>query len=125
MSLNQTNKEKAKGVMRYGLLAHRHKEAFSDQQALTLQYPTLGQVHLDSMLIDVIDFRMFSAPGSGKIFFWVKIVNSGVEFSGDTGVSIDVPAATTGLAIHNWCNNNGTASAIDPHWMGYYLETDN
>jgi hypothetical protein len=75
---------------------------------------------------DVVDFRMFSAPGSGKIWFSIQILNGGGSLvNGDTGVSTDVPAAGTGLCIHNWCNNNATASAIDPHWMNYYIETDN
>lgn len=75
---------------------------------------------------DVIDFRMFSASGSGKIFFSLQKLNGGgALINSDTGVSTDVPSATTGLAIHNWCNNGATASAIDPHWMNYYIETDN
>lgn len=75
---------------------------------------------------DVVDFRMFSAAGSGKIFFSVQILNgAGTLVNSDTGVSVDVPASTTGLCIHNWCNNAATASAIDPHWMNYYIETDN
>lgn len=75
---------------------------------------------------DVIDFRMFSASGSGKIFFSVQVLNGGGSLvTGDTGVSTDVPASGTGLCIHNWCNNGATASAIDPHWMNYYIETDN
>lgn len=75
---------------------------------------------------DVIDFRMFTASGSGKIFFSVQKLNGGGSLvTGDTGVSTDVPASTTGLAIHNWCNNGATAAAIDPHWMNYYIETNN
>lgn len=75
---------------------------------------------------DVICFRMFSPSGSGKVYFSVQKLNgAGTPFTADTGVSTDVPAATTGLAIQNWCNNGATASAIDPHWMNYYIETDN
>lgn len=75
---------------------------------------------------DVLDFRMFSASGSGKIWFSAQVLNGGGSLvNSDTGVSTDVPASTTGLCIHNWCNNGATASAIDPHWMNYYIETDN
>lgn len=74
---------------------------------------------------DVIDFRMFCAPGGNKIFFSVQILNGGSLVTGDSGVSTNLPAASTGLCIHNWCNNGATASAIDPHWMNYYIETDN
>lgn len=75
---------------------------------------------------DLIDFQMFSASGSGKIWFSIQVLTGGGSIvNADTGVSTDVPAATTGLCIHNWCNNGATASAINPHWSNYYIETDN
>jgi len=75
---------------------------------------------------DVLDMRMFCASGVSKIFWSIQKLNGpGSLVTGDTGVSADMPAATQGLAIHNWCNNNATASVVDAHWMNYYIETDN
>lgn len=48
LSLNQTKEEKKKGVMRVGLLAHRHREFHEDDQCILLQSFSLGQTHLDS-----------------------------------------------------------------------------
>ncbi|MHA2068580.1 MAG: hypothetical protein ACXABY_29815, partial [Candidatus Thorarchaeota archaeon] len=48
MPLNQTGEEKRRGIMRVGLLAHRHKRFFEDQQAMVLQNLDLGQVNLES-----------------------------------------------------------------------------
>lgn len=75
---------------------------------------------------DVIDFRIFCAPGGTQIKYSIQRLNGGGSLiTGDTGVSTDLPASNTGLCIHNWCNNGATASAINPHWMNYYIETDN
>lgn len=48
LSLNQTKEEKKKGVMRIGLLAHRHREFHEDEKCTILQAFSLGQTHLDS-----------------------------------------------------------------------------
>lgn len=76
---------------------------------------------------DVFDFRMFCSPGGTTIFFALqKVTGGGTWVTGDsTGAASNIPSASTGLAIQNWCNNNATASAIDPHWFNYYIETDN
>lgn len=47
-ALNQSGEEKKKGVMRIGLLAHRHAEFHEKDNATVLQSLSLGQVHLDS-----------------------------------------------------------------------------
>lgn len=74
---------------------------------------------------DVFDARIFVASGTQKIFFSLQKLNGGSLVTADSGVSTDMPSASQGLAIQNWCNNGATASAIDPHWMNYYIETDN
>ena len=52
LSLNQTKAEKEANAMRLGLLAHRHKEFSEDNQALVLTMPSLGQINLDSILVN-------------------------------------------------------------------------
>ena len=47
LTMNQTEAEKAMGVMRIGMMAHRHKD-FSDNTCMILQNLDLGQVNLDS-----------------------------------------------------------------------------
>lgn len=75
---------------------------------------------------DVFDFRMFTPPGGSTIYFALqKVTGGGSWVLADTGGSANVPAASQGLGIQNWCNNGATASAIDPHWFSYYIETDN
>lgn len=76
---------------------------------------------------DVFDFRMFCAPGGTTVYFALqKVTGGGSWVTGDsTGVPANIPAGNQGLAIQNWCNNGATASAIDPHWFNYYIETDN
>lgn len=75
---------------------------------------------------DVIEFRMFCPSGGANITFAVRKVNGGGSWvTGDISAApTNIPAGTQGLAIQNWCNNGATASAIDPHWMNYYIETD-
>lgn len=76
---------------------------------------------------DVLDFRIFCPSGGSTIYFAARKVNGGGAWvTSDSSVTAptNVPSATQGLAIQNWCNNNATASAIDPHWMSYYIETD-
>lgn len=48
--LNQTPEEKKKGIMRVGILAHRHKEFHEQDQCWMLQALSLGQTHLDSFM---------------------------------------------------------------------------
>ena len=48
ISLNQTDEEKNEGVMRVGILAHRHKDFSENETCTILQLLKLGQVHLDS-----------------------------------------------------------------------------
>jgi hypothetical protein len=48
VSVNQSATEKKRGVMRLGLLAHRHKEFHEKDHTMILQNLSLGQVHLDS-----------------------------------------------------------------------------
>lgn len=75
---------------------------------------------------DVVDMRIF-CPSAGTNIYWSiqKLNGGGSLVVGDSASSANIPAGTQGLAIQNWCNNGATASAIDPHWMNYYVETDN
>jgi len=47
-SINQSMDEKKKGIIRIGMLAHRHKEFHEKDHTMILQALSLGQVHLDS-----------------------------------------------------------------------------
>ncbi len=47
-SVNQSMEEKRRGVVRIGMLAHRHKEFHERDHCTLLQNLSLGQVHLDS-----------------------------------------------------------------------------
>lgn len=47
-SVNQSMDEKRRGVIRIGMLAHRHKEFHERDHCTLLQNLSLGQVHLDS-----------------------------------------------------------------------------
>lgn len=51
VSVNQSALEKKRGIMRLGLLAHRHKEFHEKDHTMILQHLALGQVHLDSYKI--------------------------------------------------------------------------
>lgn len=71
---------------------------------------------------DVIEGRIYAAPGSTTVY-WALCNLTQAPTTWYTGSSgSDMPASGTGLCIHNWCHNNATASAIDPHWMNYYIE---
>jgi len=48
LTLNQTSEEKRKGIMRVGVMAHRHEDFDEGDSVTILQQLTLGQVHLDS-----------------------------------------------------------------------------
>lgn len=48
LALNQTPMEKKKGVLRYSLLAHRHKDFNPLDNVIVLQHLKTGQAHLDS-----------------------------------------------------------------------------
>lgn len=76
---------------------------------------------------DLIECRFHAPPGTAKVYWACRNITQAPTtwYTGDTGVSTDLPAATQGLAIQNWCNNAATASAINPHWVNYYIETDN
>ena len=76
---------------------------------------------------DVTEMHIFAPAGTAKVYWACRNITQAPTtwFTGDSGVSTDLPAAGTGLCIHNWCNNGATASAIDPHWINYYIETDN
>lgn len=76
---------------------------------------------------DVIECHVYAPAGTAKVYWACRNITQAPStwFTGDSGVSVDLPAAGTGLCIHNWCNNGATASAIDPHWINYYIETDN
>ena len=74
----------------------------------------------------VYDLRFFCASAAGTIYWSAQTLTGGGSLiTGDTAASANIPTGTQGLAIQNWCNNGATASAIDPHWMNYYIETDN
>ncbi len=47
-SVNQSTAEKKRGIVRLGMLAHRHKEFHEKDHVMLLQAFSLGQVHLDS-----------------------------------------------------------------------------
>lgn len=47
-SINQSLTEKRQGIVRIGMLAHRHKEFHEKDHTTLLQHFALGQVHLDS-----------------------------------------------------------------------------
>ena len=47
LTLNQTQMEKLQGVMRVGVMLHRHQD-YSDKTCMILQNLDLGQMHLDS-----------------------------------------------------------------------------
>lgn len=63
LSLNQTKAEKEANAMRLGLLAHRHKEFSEDNQALVLTMPSLGQINLDSILVNCKGDKYFYLGG--------------------------------------------------------------
>jgi len=48
LSLNQTKEEKLNGVMRVGILAHRHRDFNENLVCIVLQNLDIGQVNLDS-----------------------------------------------------------------------------
>ena len=48
ITLNQTPEEKRRGVMRVGMMAHRHEDFDEGDSVTILQQLTLGQVNLDS-----------------------------------------------------------------------------
>lgn len=48
LSLNQTEEEKRMGVMRIGVMVHRHKDFYESDKVTLLQNLSLAQVHLDS-----------------------------------------------------------------------------
>lgn len=50
LTLNQTSEEKLRGVMRMGMIAHRHKEFNEKDQVTMLLCPSIGQTHLDSFV---------------------------------------------------------------------------
>lgn len=50
LSLNQTPKEKDDGIMRIGIMAHRHEDFNENACCYVLQNLSLGQVHLDSQI---------------------------------------------------------------------------
>lgn len=50
-TLNQTPYEKRRGIMRFGTMAHRHKDFDENQDVTILQNLAFGQAHLDSEII--------------------------------------------------------------------------
>ncbi len=48
LTVNQKENEKRFGIVRIGVLAHRHKEFLQSATVTILQQISLGQVHLDS-----------------------------------------------------------------------------
>jgi len=50
ISLNQTEEEKIRGVMRIGVMVHRHEDFEEHNSVTILQQLTLGQVNLDSQM---------------------------------------------------------------------------
>jgi hypothetical protein len=50
LTLNQTPEEKMNGVMRIGIMEHRHRFFLEGQDVAVLQKLSTGQVHLDSQV---------------------------------------------------------------------------
>lgn len=50
MTLNQTEEEKGMGVLRVGVMAHRHEDFYESDKVTILQNVKLGQIHLDSQI---------------------------------------------------------------------------
>lgn len=73
---------------------------------------------------DVLEGRIYAAPGATTVYWAVRNITTAPTTWFQGNVSSDLPTSGTGLCIHNWCNNNATASAIDPHWMNYYIEQE-
>lgn len=73
---------------------------------------------------EVWEVRIFCAPNSSQVSMSIERVMGTAALSEYTATT-DLPSSTTFMAPILWANNGTTASAIDPHLVGLYIESDN
>lgn len=73
---------------------------------------------------EVWEVRIFCAPNGSTVSMSVERVMGTPALSEYTATT-DLPSSTTFMAPILWANNGTTASAIDPHLVGLYIESDN
>jgi hypothetical protein len=71
------------------------------------------------------ELRIFIAPFTTKYYWSLENLGTGAIIEGGTGVSTDIPPATTFLSPQVWINNNAIAAAVAIDVSSIYVETDN
>lgn len=73
---------------------------------------------------EVWEARIFCPPNASQVSMSIERVLGTAALSEYTATT-DLPSSTTFMAPILWANNGTTASAIDPHLVGLYIESDN
>lgn len=76
----------------------------------------------NNLSADAYELELFCPSGGGDVRYRVERLNTGDIAAGT--LSIDLPTATTLLAIQIWRSNNATALAVGIDLCGLYIETD-
>ena len=94
---------------------------YNDASGVATKVPIPGNFSTTNFNSDIIEIRLYCAPGSTTVYYSIEVLGGGSYFEGS--VNSDLPVNTL-LSPQIWTNNGSTGSAAGIDVLYQYMETE-